>query len=203
MTGNDTQVSRRHVAKGLAWAAPALTIGAAAPAVAASTVCPTVGATGWTESSSNMAKPSNVNYLNGAGIEFSSDATPGKTGTDTFSTQIPVQAGRTYRFTFTISTRYGYSSSNTTFNTNAVITMGGQTLFSGSTQSGNGGTLVQPTKTKYTWGAGGVDNASQTVTVDYKATTTGSVTFAYAFTLKPPTETNNDDWRIYTSLACL
>ncbi|WP_462416995.1 hypothetical protein [Kytococcus sp. Marseille-QA3725] len=41
MSHNTSGISRRHIVRGAAWAAPAVTVAAAAPAVAASTTCTT------------------------------------------------------------------------------------------------------------------------------------------------------------------
>lgn len=195
--------SRRTVAKGAAWAAPAILIGAQAPALAISGACPSLGDANWTETPVNIGNTdSKVNAL--GGIEFVSDAVPGMKGSDTYSTQLVVQKGRTYHFSFQLQTRFGYSKDfSIKFNTSITITIGGRNIFTGSTQDKSFGTLVTPPTAWNTWGANGNANEYVTASYDYVATADGLLPFAYRFDLAAPTETNNDDWKVVSTLTCV
>lgn len=198
--------SRRAVAKGALWSLPALAVVTAAPALAAS-ACTAFGSQ-WTIQETNIQnRDVTTDTPTAGGVVFVSDAVPGKQGTTTVSTTIPMVQGRTYRFSFQLQTRYGYSNDlKTKFNTSVSIglALGSQTatLFSGYTQNGTG-TRIEPPVAWSKWGAGAVENASVGTSADFTAQSTGTATFSYTFTLAAPTETNNDDWKIIPTLTCL
>lgn len=206
MTDRVLTPSRRSLAKGAAWAVPAIAVGAVAPAYAASPVpCPTIpDVTTWTVSGSNLTRSATAAGVSngGSSTKMEIDATTGTAGTLTMSTTINVQAGVTYNLAFDLQTQYGYSGDCRTFNTNLSIgvTMpsGSQTLFTGSTQAGRGGTVVPPggscsggTKT---YGYGSLVTAGP---FSLTPPTSGSATLTYTFTMAPPSGYNNDDWKIY------
>ncbi len=94
--------SRRTVARGAAWSVPAIAVGAAAPALAASG-CPTLppfsAADGWVLTESGPPSGGGAQFLDGT-FFVQSDAHPDETYTATATHDLDVVAGQGYTFLY-------------------------------------------------------------------------------------------------------
>lgn len=203
-------VTRRTLAKGAAWAAPAITLGAMAPAFGASPVpCPTLPTgTGWRRTTSENVNTGPVaGYYSGVTTirMFRDSTSTAVDGVVVIEATFQATAGVTYNFAFDLQSAKGYMSQGgcQTVNTTVAISVGGQQLVQASTQAGYPGTHVPPPVNCTTNGSRTSNlSAVTTFTGSYTATATGSVTISMRFTVTRGTNSgNNDDWQITTRLT--
>lgn len=200
-------VTRRTLTRSLAWTAPAIAVGAAAPAFGASPVaCPPVP----TGSQWRVTTSTGVNTApasaSGATIRMYRDSTSRTSnGVVVMSATFQATAGVTYNFEFDMQSAKGYMSVGgcQTINTTVAISVGNKQLVEASTQSGYPGTLIAPPSNCTSNGTRDSQlSAVQTLKGSYTATSGGSVTITMQFTVTAGTNSgNNDDWTITTRLA--
>lgn len=193
---------------GAAWSVPVIALAAAAPASAASQfVCPPVPA-----NASWVASSTGTGSGNTQGNQGASWAGTGATRNFTFqrdnastasnyvlrlTAPLSVVTGRTYQIRYAIQTQRGCNGSTTTVNTNFDGYIAGQRVGGRSTKSGFGNQLQDPPACNAGY------TAAQTISLNYTATSTGTVQLEMRFTAFPTTGGNNDDYRITPSIVCL
>jgi len=172
-------ITRRQLAAGAAWTVPALTVAAAAPVMAVSgpRTCVTMAPSTWTTETSNNASaggvywdPSQTNTTHQYPPGFTVNADPPANDTywATITTTIHVVAGRTYSF----SVDYEKFIRN-------PLTATGTVLINGTTY-GSITTTGLP--------------LNGTLPVTYRATTTGTISFALRVTIPATSnQTSGDD----------
>ena len=195
--------SRRGIVTGVAWSVPVIAFSVATPAKAASQfVCPAVPANAsWTAATTGTGNNA-PNSWSGTGAAraftfFQDSNSASNTFQYRLSAPLSVVAGRTYRISYAIQNQYGCSGSATTVNTNFDGFVAGQRIGGRSSQPGNANTLQTPGP------CGGGFGAVQTISVDYAATTTGTIQLQMRFTTAATTGGNGDDYRITPSIVCL
>jgi hypothetical protein len=182
--------SRRHLMKGIAWAAPAAAVAVAAPAMAASSpaACPTINAPAdWT-----LTKPTYGVFKNGDaqapvtmvrtgvyGNEFfqaDESLDPDDYAQLTYATTMPVVAGTSYAFTFFAGANYGNYDSTTSVPAEIGLIVDGATIWTGNTREKAGAATLPNT-------AAATDDLSYgKYIVNYTATATGTVPVTLLFT---------------------
>lgn len=201
--GTVSRPRRRTVAAGLAWAVPTIAVGAAAPAMAASTCPPlSTAAAAWTTTISTPdctagvipAAPASWTIAPGSFTLFTDSrcTTPASSAArvTTRSSALSVVAGQSYTFTFVVQSAQGYMSVGgcQTENSNVFITVGpaGSAVgavtrvnaFTGYTTPGSspgaGAVLVEPPSSC-------TDNGPRSSVFGHNATAGSSLTASFVY----------------------
>src|SRR6478609_9215068 len=143
---NGRTTSRRTVAKGLAWATPAVIVAAPTPTVAASAVtCPPMPTgSAWTTTISTPRTSAPATWSGNTFTMLTDANSTTATTTVTTTATIPVTAGVTYNFQFLIQAAMGYTSVGTCATVNSTLSIDvlagalPTNLFRGYTQTGAG-----------------------------------------------------------------
>ncbi|MEI2820176.1 MAG: hypothetical protein V9E81_08140 [Marmoricola sp.] len=219
----DSGLNRRTLMRGAAWVAPVVALSAPAPALAVSMPCtpPTIStsASSWT-TSQNCVNGGAALGWDGTIFSMLRDASPFTPCTVTSSTTISLVAGQQYIFSAQVQTAPGYGADGCgttppTQSSSFDILLGTKTIWQGYTQDAQAAAAgVTPVQIEPIWDCpGSFENGGNPMSqwgdgttvgqwytltsIPFTATTTGSITLTFKFTMEETQSgDNNDDWRV-------
>lgn len=219
----DSGLNRRTLMRGAAWAAPVVALSAPAPALAVSMPCtpPTIPTTAssWTLSQTCTNGGAALGW-NGTQFYMLRDGAPYTTCTVTSTTTLSLVAGQQYVLSAQVQTAPGYGANGCgdnppTQNASFDILLGTTTIWQGYTQDAQAAAAgVTPVQIEPIWDCpGSFENGGNPMSqwgdgttvgqwytltsIPFTATTTGSITLTFKFTMEETQSgDNNDDWRV-------